>query len=295
MKEFLKLSAENVWHLPVLIGFIILMTIIVASITAKVLNIMIRRHWEAEENGDVTSLVFFKRSVLVLIYLTGISFAIYMVPQFRIIAASMLAGAGVLAIAVGFASQAALTNVISGLFIVIFKPYKISDRIQVRTDLSGVVEDINLRHTVIRNFENKRIIIPNSVISEEVVINSNYKDNKICKWIEMRISYESDVDLAKKIIKEEVLKHPNFMDNRTEIQIEAGDEIVPVRVIKIDDSALNLRAWSWAQDPSSAFALGCDLLESIKKRFDAEGIETPFPHRTLVHKNTSPERPENQA
>jgi small-conductance mechanosensitive channel len=283
------------WHLPVLIAVIIILTIIVASITTKVLNMMIKRHWEAEENEDVTSLVFFKRSVIVLIYLTGISFAIYMVPQFRIIAGSMLAGAGVLAVAIGFASQAALSNIIGGLFIVIFKPYKISDRIQVRTDLSGVVEDINLRHTVIRNFENKRIIIPNSVISEEVVINSNYKDNKICKWIEMRISYGSNVDLAKKIMREEVLSHPNFADNRTEVQIEDGDEIVPVRVIKIDDSALTLRAWSWALDPSSAFVMGCDLLESIKKRFDAEGIETPFPHRTLIHKNASHEHPESKA
>ncbi|MBD3615973.1 MAG: mechanosensitive ion channel family protein [Gracilimonas sp.] len=293
MKELFSTYIDEIWHLPLLIGFIFLMTIIVASLTSRVFNALIQRNKEAEDHGDVTSLIFFKRSVVVLTYIAGLSFAMYMIPPLRIIGGSLLAGAGLLAVAVGFASQAALSNVIGGLFIVLFKPYKISDRIQVRTDLSGVVEDINLRHTVIRNFENKRIIIPNSVISNEVLVNSNYEDNKICKWIDMGISYDSDVDKAKAIMKEEVLKHPLFIDNRTEEEKEAGEEIVPVRVIMMGESSVNLRAWSWAEDPPSAFLMGCDLLESIKKRFDAEGIEIPFPHRTLVYKNPKPDSAED--
>lgn len=293
MSELLSPYISPAWHLPILIGVIILLTIIVASITTRIINVMIKKNREIEDNDDVTNLIFFKRSVVVLIYLTGISFAIYMIPQLRVVAASLLAGAGLFAIAIGFASQAALANVIGGLFIVMFKPYKIGDRIQVRMDLNGVVEDINLRHTVIRNFENKRIIIPNSVISNEVVINSNYEDNKICKWIDMGISYDSDIDLAKEIIKDEILKHPLFVDNRTEEQIEEGEEIVPVRVILMGESSVNLRGWSWAENPPDAFVMGCDLLESIKKRFDKEGIEIPFPHRTLVYKNPKPDAPED--
>ncbi|MEX0723396.1 MAG: mechanosensitive ion channel family protein [Gracilimonas sp.] len=293
MSELLSRYISPEWHLPILIGVIIFLTIIIASVTTRIINLMIKRNQKEEDNEDVTNLVFFKRSVAVLIYLTGISFAIYMIPQLRVVAASLLAGAGLFAIAIGFASQAALANVIGGLFIVIFKPYKLGDRIQVRMDLTGVVEDINLRHTVIRNFENKRIIIPNSVISNEVVINSNYEDNKICKWIDMGISYDSDINLAKKIMKEEVLKHPLFVDNRSEEQVEDGEEIVPVRVIMMGESSVNLRAWSWANNPPDAFVMGCDLLESIKKRFDAEGVEIPFPHRTLVYKNPKPDSSEN--
>lgn len=292
MNDLLSQYIDSSWHLPILIGFILLITIIVGSITTRIINVMIRRSKEEEDGADVTNLVFFKRSVIVLIYLTGFSFAIYMIPQLRVIAASLLAGAGLFAIAIGFASQAALANVIGGLFIVIFKPYKIGDRILVRTDLSGVVEDINLRHTVIRNFENKRIIIPNSVISNEVVVNSNYEDNKICKFIDMGISYDSDIDLAREIMKDEILKHPLFIDNRTEEQIEEGEEIVPIRVIMMGDSSVNLRAWSWAENPLDAFFMGCDLLESIKKRFDKEGVEIPFPHRTLVYKD---QKPKNKA
>ncbi|MDR9417385.1 mechanosensitive ion channel family protein [Gracilimonas sp.] len=288
MSDLLSQYIDSTWHLPILIGLILVTTIIVGSVTTRIINVMIRKSKEVEDGEDVTNLVFFKRSVIVLIYLTGISFAIYMIPQLRVIAASLLAGAGLFAIAIGFASQAALSNIVGGLFIVMFKPYKIGDRIQVRTDLSGVVEDINLRHTVIRNFENRRIIIPNSVISNEVVINSNYEDNKICKWIDMGISYDSDIDLAKEIMKDEILAHPFFIDTRTDEQKEAGDDIVPIKVILLGESSVNLRAWSWVNTPQDAFIMGCDLMESIKKRFDKEGIEIPFPHRTLVYKNPKP-------
>ncbi|MBO6524141.1 MAG: mechanosensitive ion channel family protein [Balneolaceae bacterium] len=285
MDELIIDYIPQIWHLPIKIGVILLATTIIAAVTARLFNSAIRKTEQGEgESHDLTNLKFLKRGVSVLIYLTGISFAIYMVPSLRVIATSLLAGAGLFAVAVGFASQQALSNIIGGIFIVIFKPYKINDRLQIRTDLSGVVEDINLRHTVIRNFENKRIIIPNSVISDEVLINSNYGDDKIIKWIDVGISYDSDIDLARKIMQEEVEAHPNFIDNRNEDQLANGDPKVPVRLLTLGDFSVNLRAWATAADPPSAFVMGTDLLESIKKRFDKEGIEIPFPYRTIVYK-----------
>lgn len=273
-----------VWHLPIIITLILLSTVIIAIVSGKIFSTAIRKTEEGH-GSDLTNLKFLKRGVSVLIYLSGISFAIYMIPQLRVIATSLLAGAGLFAIAIGFASQQALANIIGGVFIVMFKPYKINDRLSIRIDLNGVVEDINLRHTVIRNFENKRIIIPNSVISNEILINSNYGDSKIIKWIDIGISYDSDIDLAKKIMKEEVVAHPSFVDGRTKSQKKQGEDIVPVRVITLGDFSVTIRAWATAVDPPAAFIMGCDLLESIKKRFDAEGIEIPFPYRTIVQKD----------
>lgn len=266
------------------IGIILFLTILAAAVSARLFRRAIKISEQEEGLSDLTNLKFLKRGVTVLIYLVGIGFSIYIVPEFRVVAKGMFASAGLLAIAIGFAAQQALANIVSGIFIVIFKPYKIGDRLSLQTTLNGVVEDINLRHTVIRNFENKRIIIPNSVISNEVLINSNYGDDKIIKWIDLGISYDSDIDLARKIMQEEVEAHPNFIDGRNEEQKEAGEPLVPVRVISFGDSSVNLRAWAWAEDPPRAFVLGTDLNESIKKRFDKEGIEIPFPYRTLVYK-----------
>lgn len=193
--------------------------------------------------------------------------------------------AGIVAVAVGFASQHALSNVISGLFITIFKPYRINDRLIIRDSMMGVVEDITLRHTVIRDFENRRIVIPNAIISDEVIINADMNDERICQMINIGISYDSAIDLARKIIREEILKHPDFIDHRTTEQISEGLVLAPVRLINYGELSINLKAWAWAKDQADGFVMHCDLLESIKKRFDQEGIEIPFPYRTLVFKN----------
>ena len=273
---------NNLEYIGIFIG-IVLATIVVAFLVNRFFRRMIKKSTEALKN-DPTNYQFLRHAIVAIIYIVGFSMAVYMLPNLRALASSLLAGAGILAVAVGFASQHALSNIISGVFIVIFKPFRVNDRLVLR-DLAGVVEDITLRHTVIRNFENRRILVPNSVISNEIVVNADYADGKICKWIEIGISYDSDIDKAKAIMKEEVLAHPLLIDARTPEQIEEGKEKVDVRVIGLGDFSVNLRAWAWAKDNADAFALGCDLMESIKKRFDKEGIEIPFPYRTLVFKN----------
>lgn len=235
-------------------------------------------------NNDPTNYNFLGHFITALIYIVGLSFAIFSIPQLKTLATSMLAGAGILALAVTFASQQALSNIVSGIFIVIFKPFRVNDRIILRDTMAGVVEDITLRHTVIRNFENRRIVIPNSVISNEILINADLEDEKICRFLELGISYDSDVDLAKKIMFEEVRNHPDYFDVRTSEDLENGAPEVTVRVISMGDSSVNLRAWVWAPNSPTAFVMYCDLLESVKKRFDKEGVEIPFPHRTIVEK-----------
>lgn len=263
---------------------IILVTVLVAYLFNRIYSKMIRNSTRIMRN-DPTNYKFLKHFIIATIYLVGISVAIYMVPSLKTLASSLLAGAGILAISVGFASQHALSNVISGLFIVIFKPFKVNDRLNIRT-FQGTVEDITLRHTVIRDFENKRIVIPNTLISDEIIVNSDFAEEKICKWIDIGITYESDIDLAKKIMEDEVLKHPLHIDPRTPEQIQNNEPIVPVRVLNLAESSVVLRAWSWAHNAADGFTMSCDLYESIKKRFDAEGVQIAYPHRTVIIKQT---------
>jgi small conductance mechanosensitive channel len=99
------------------------------------------------------------------------------------------------------------------------------------------------------------------------------------------ISYDSDVDKAIGIIQEEAQKHPDFFDNRSPEEIKDGVPPVMVRLIEFSDSSVNLRASVWSKDPGTGFAMKCDLYKSVKYRFDREGIEIPFPHRTLIFKD----------
>ena len=273
---------NNLGNIGVSLG-IIIGTIVVAYIVNRFFKRLIKKSTEIM-NNDPTSYLFLRHAIVAIIYILGFSFAIYSLPSLRTLASSLLAGAGILAVAVGFASQQALSNIISGIFIIVFKPFRVNDRLDIN-QFSGFVEDITLRHTVIRNFENRRILIPNSIISDQVIVNSNLGDERICKFINIGISYDSDIDKARAIMREEAMAHPLILDVRTPEQLEASEEMVPVRILSLGDSSVNLRAWTWARNNGEAFLMECDLLESIKKRFDQEGIEIPFPHRTIVHKD----------
>ncbi len=235
-------------------------------------------------NVDPTHYNFLKHFISAIIYIIGLTFIVYTIPSLRSLSVSIFAGAGVIAVIIGFASQQAFSNIVSGIFLVIFKPFRVGDRVSIGTDVSGVVEDISLRHTIIRTYENKRVIIPNAIINNEKIENSTFGDEKICKYIEFGISYDSNIDKAIKIMREEAMKHPNFLDNRTEEEKKEKKPAVVVRVVGFGDSSVNLRAWVWAEKPSKAFVMGCDLNKSIKERFDKAKIEIPYPYRTIVRK-----------
>ena len=263
---------------------IILLTLMVGLFFNRLFRKYIRRSTNIM-NNDPTNYLFLRHAITAVIYLMGFSWALFMIPEFRGMASSIQIGAGIAAVAVGFASQHALGNIISGMFIIVFKPYRVNDRLKIRDILQGTVEDITLRHTVIRDFENRRIIIPNSVISEEVIINSDFEDDRICLFLEIDINYKSDLDLAKKIMAEEAQQHPLSIDNRTLLQIAEEAPIVTVRVLELGTYGIKLRAWVWAKNTADAFVIKCDLLESIKKRFDQEGVEIPYPHHIVIQRN----------
>lgn len=276
-----EIATRN-FELILYLGFILIFTIVGASIVETLFSRAIKK--TTASGGDPTSYKFLRYLSVFGVYFFGIILAALAFPALRGIAQTAIGGAGILAIVIGVASQEALANLVGGVFIISFKPFRVGNVIKVTETLVGTVTDITLRHTIIRNYQNKMIVIPNAIINKEKVTNYDLEEKKICQWIEIGISYDSDIDLAKKIMKEECETHPNIFDNRTNQDLRNGVPLVIVRVTNLGDSSVTLRAWAWAWDYTSAFVMKCELYESIKKRFDSEGVEIPFPHRTLVFK-----------
>lgn len=209
--------------------------------------------------------------------------SIMQITVFQSFAQTLLASGGVLAIIVGVAAQDTVGNLISGIMIIIFKPFVIGDLIKLNGEqLIGFVEEITLRHTIIKTYENNRIIVPNSEINKAKIENANLIDSTKGNYFKVCISYESNIDKAVQIIKEEVIKHPEFLDTRTEEEIERGVEAVAVRFIDFADSGIVLRCTINSKDSFEGFAMLSDLRFSIKKRFDKEHIEIPYPHITIT-------------
>ncbi len=274
---------------PKLITYVIIpfLIILVAVILSRVFRSLMHRYFEKSSHllkVDPTRYRFFKNAVSFLIFLSAFSLIFYSIPELNTLGVSLFAGAGLLAVIIGFASQAAFANIIAGLFIVTSKPFRVGDFIKISEEFMGVVEDITLRHTVIRNNENRRIIIPNASVNTQTIINSNIVDEKVCALIEVGISYDSSMDKAIEIMRSEILKHPLCADQRSDEEIASGTPQVVVRVMGFGESAVKLRAYAWAATSFDAFVLRTDMYKIIKECFDREGIEIPFPYRTLVMK-----------
>lgn len=249
----------------------------------KILDLVIRRN-SVQLHVDPTNFIFLKNAIPFVLYSFAIFWIFQKIPYFKSLGTALFAGAGVLAAIIGFASQKAFSNIIGGLFILMFKPFRVDDIIEISNNRKGVIEEITLRHTIIKDYENRRIVIPNSQISEETIINSSITDRRIRKHLDVGIAYDVSIDQAMKIIQEVVESHPLFIDNRTKREIKENREKVEIKVISLGDFAVTLRAYIWSRGNDDAFILQCDSLKAIKERFDEEKLEIPFPYRTIVYK-----------
>ncbi len=243
---------------------------------------------------DSTQIIFVRRFSIALIYLLGIVAAMLQIPALRSLSLSLFAGAGILAAIIGFASQKAFSNLISGIFIALYEPFRVGDKIQLK-NYFGTVTDINLRHTTMRTVDHKFIIVPNSIMGENEIENFSIEDQRILNFVDIPVSYEADIDKARIIIGEEARKHPYFLDYKYEHELLGAEEKVKIKLTDFKDSALNLRLYIWTSNFSNGIKLKEDLNEHIRNRFANEGIEIPYPYRNIVYKSSSEKKGKKKA
>ena len=278
---------DNQWE-QVVFAIVVLAT---CFIIARIIRFAISRFFRRAAiklKVDPTRYNFFSNAVYFIMLLVAVIIIFRSIPSLKAFGTTLLTGAGILAAIVGFASQAAFSNIINGVFLVIFKPFSVGDRVKIGTLYTGDVEDITLRHTVIKDFENRRIVIPNSVISNETIINSTLTEEKVCMFVEFNISFDSSIDNAMQILQKTATEHPLCIDNRTIEEVAKGEPKVQTRVLEITDFSVKLRAYTWARNPTEGFDLRCDLYKQVKEAFDRQDVEIPYPHRTLVYRDQPP-------
>lgn len=227
------------------------------------------RHITGTMDVSKTSSVLLRRLTRVSIWLVGIGVAIYTVPRLRSLSTAMFASAGFLSIVVGFAAKDALGNVVSGIFIALFEPFRVGDKIESRTQY-GTVEDITLRHTVLKSPSNERIIMPNSSILNDDIKNYSIIDEKSRYSVPVNISYSDDIGEARDIILDIADTHE---------LTETGESTVIASDLGDNGVTLDLRIWG--HDRGEVWQAGQDIREQIKERFEEEGITIPFPQRTI--------------
>lgn len=234
--------------------------------------------------ADKTGLLFMRSMVKLSLGILALFYIVYTIPVLREKALFILSSAGIFAAIIGFAAQSAIANLVSGAFIVVFKPFRAGDYIKLDENRLGIVEDITLRHTIINNFENKRLIIPNSIISKESILNHTIEDSQILSFNNFLLGMYADIDLARKIISEEAEKLPNIIDKRNDIQKKENETIVKVLVVNTKESVIHMRAYVWIDGPEKEFINKSILRENVHKRFLAEDVNLPIPLRKIIDK-----------
>ena len=241
-----------------LLGFLVIIVVgfKISSLLVKIINKgMAFNKLEKSVRTFINSFLNIVFKILVL--LTGLNYL--GVPM-----TSMITIFGSVSLAIGLALQGGLTNMVGGLLILIFKPYKVDDYIEVDS-IGGFVDSINIFYTILRTITNEKIVMPNGNLANTNIRNySSFPKRRLD--LEFSVSYSSDIDKVKNVIND-VIKDEELI---------LKDEDVFVRMTKHDDSALifTTRVWCKRED---YWTLRFNMLENVKRAFDKNNISIPFP------------------
>ena len=215
---------------------------------------------------DSTLTTFFASIVRYLIIAITI---LAVLSQFGIETTSLIAVLGAAGLAVGLALQGTLSSVAAGVMLLIFRPFKVGDYVEVAGQ-AGTVDALTLFVTELNTPDNVHIIVPNAEVWGSAVTNYSFNATRRVDLV-MGIDYADDIDKAMSLILEEIGK-----DNRIH---QSPDPFVAVG--ELADSSVNLVVRVWC-DGGNYWPIKFDLTKALKQRFDAEGISIPFP-QTVIH------------
>lgn len=183
----------------------------------------------------------------------------------------LLVGAGFLGIVVGMAARQTLGSMVAGFVLMFSRPFTIGDWVELG-DEEGIVTEITIMNTRMRNFDGESIVIPNDIVSNHAVINRSDQGHLRLR-IEVGIDYDTDPDYAEEVALEEINAIESVADS-------PPPAIVPTR---FGDSAviLEMRFWINRPTPPRKWRATREVIHNVKQRFDEEGIKIPFPQREL--------------
>ena len=188
---------------------------------------------------------------------------------FNIDVTGLVAGLGIGALVIGFALKEIIENWVSGLIIISGKTYEIGDMINIG-GLTGVVTDINLRTTRLKTYDRNEIIIPNSMLLRDKIINLTSGKGEAVVSLTSSVDYIYNVEKTKKIIESVLKSHPNVVvdeKRRREIRF----------IIRVREWTTEIESLFWINKPEKDVFVKSELTESIKIRFEEEKILPPIP------------------
>lgn len=237
---------------------------IIGKWIAKLLRKSLRKTMQAQ-NVDET-LIGFAANLAYAILLIFVILAAFHVLGIQ--TASFVAILGAAGLAIGLALQGGLANLAAGVLMLIFRPFKVGDYLE-GANTAGVVEEIQIFTTQLRSPDNKTIIIPNASLMGGTIINYSTKPIRRVDMV-VGVSYTDNLDKVKQVLNDIISQEPRVL----------SDPEPQVAVAELADSSVNFVVRPWV-NAADYWGVKFDMTETIKKRFDDEGISIPFPQQDV--------------
>ena len=212
------------------------------------------------------ALIGFLSSILNAVLLVVVVIAA--LEQLGVNTTSVLAVFAAAGLAVGLALKDSLSNFSAGVMLIIFKPFKVGDFVEA-AGISGVVEVIRIFNTQLRTGDNREIIVPNAQIYGGIITNFSAREQRRIDMV-IGIGYEDDIRIAKQILEEILQAEERVLKEPAPV----------ILVSELGESSIDLAVRPWVNS-ADYWNVRSDLLETIKREFDAKGISIPYPQRDI--------------
>ena len=264
-----EIMPKLVAYVPNLAAAVILACIfwVILKVTKRIGSSAMRKAKVPEEASDIV-IRFFGYFVIIIAMLTIAS-------QLGIKITSMIAGLGVAGLAISFAAQDTVANVISGITLLIDRPFKKGDWICFG-DLHASVTAVKLRTTVLTSFDNETIVVPNKSLAQERIRNFTLTP-RIRVKVPIGIAYKENIQTTREVILATIKDDKRILATPAPTVIVAG----------LGNSSIDLQLRFWTQDPLMQYSLLWEYTEACKRALDDAGIEIPFPHSQIFIERSS--------
>jgi len=242
-----------------------LFTVVLAWLISRAVKMAIHGYLDrAEKAGaDATGIRFLSKLASTVIYLAAFACYAHVIPKLQTLGKSLLAGVGVASVVVGLAAQATLGNLIAGISLILYRPFKIGDRVQVSAPTgleTGLVVNIDLGYTVLRTPDQRLLVIPNSNMASQASINLSSTQPRTPCGVSLYVATGSDAARARQILLEVAKAHPKIA------------QVDGCYATRVTSRGVILTLAAACADADAAPGVKSDLLENAKKQFDAAGI-----------------------
>jgi small-conductance mechanosensitive channel len=244
------------------------------------INRFSRRYKLAETDpGAETRFRMIERlSAVVLFFVAvGLVFWIMDVPALKRVAVGIFASAGVAGIALGFAAQTTMANLVSGVIIAFAQPIRLGDNVKIDGEY-GAVESIGLFYTYIRTWDNRRLVIPNKLLSDQTIRNYTLVDPRMPALVLLRLDYGTDVEAVRTLLLKEAEAHPLFL----------AEPAPSVQVVDADELGVSVRLMAWAPTQADAWTLAADVRANVVRKLAASAVPVGVRWSRIMSESSTP-------